>query len=235
MRIVSPFTDYYDFVAKRFGGGDPRIVYSRQPLTQTNPKLPGHPTKDVKVTNFHMDCPSMYERRYCKKGIYQYYCKYLVVVGKAYLLRWKVPYEEGVLQYTNSVNNYSIHDTDKDNTVGLWWFRKAHEFGIEYPFLVDACRKVGAPVFVINKVHFGGGPYVSKEEDTLEIDGQCPLLGKVGMAAIIDPYQMYQELAVFVGNKMKESPDMKPPVELDNKQRILKAGFDLKTSFRHRV
>ena len=43
---------------------------------------------------------------------------------------------------------------------------------------------------------------------------------------------MYQEISYFIGNTMNESPDIKPPVEISNKDKISKAGFDLKNSFR---
>jgi hypothetical protein len=33
---------------------------------------------------------------------------------------------------------------------------------------------------------------------------------------------------------MKESPDIKPPVEIHDKDKITGHGFDLKQSFRHR-
>jgi len=29
MKIISPFKDYYDWIAGKYGGGDPRMVYTR--------------------------------------------------------------------------------------------------------------------------------------------------------------------------------------------------------------
>jgi hypothetical protein len=53
--------------------------------------------------------------------------------------------------------------------------------------------------------------------------------------SLISPQQMYQDLAMFMGNRMKDTPDVQPPVELNNRQKIVKAGFDLIQSFRHRI
>ena len=39
MKIISPFKDYYDWVAGKYGGGDPRLVYKRT-------KIEGKDTKD---------------------------------------------------------------------------------------------------------------------------------------------------------------------------------------------
>ena len=39
MKIISPFKDYYDRIAGKYGGGDPRLVYKRT-------KIQGQDTKD---------------------------------------------------------------------------------------------------------------------------------------------------------------------------------------------
>jgi hypothetical protein len=38
-----------------------------------------------------------------------------------------------------------------------------------------------------------------------------------------------------MGNLMHNTPDINPPAVLSEKERIVKAGFDLKQSFRHRT
>jgi hypothetical protein len=90
------------------------------------------------------------------------------------------------------------------------------------PKLVDLCKEFGRPVFTLS--YKSGGSFT--------IDEVCPNLGAVGIASWIEADVIYQYLSYFVGNTMYDSPDTKPPVEVSNKNRILKAGFDLKTSFR---
>lgn len=46
------------------------------------------------------------------------------------------------------------------------------------------------------------------------------------------PEQMWQNIYSFISNVIRENPDTKPPVEISNNDKIHKAGFDIKTSFR---
>jgi hypothetical protein len=125
----------------------------------------------------------------------------------------------------------AIDETIKKNP--SWWFAKHEkgELGKEYPFLVDLSRKVKSPVFVILWVD---RKYRS-DKIYVKVAGQCPILKEIGMPTLIPAQQMYQELAYFVGNTMKDHPDTEPPVEVSNTSKILNAGFDLKQSFRNRV
>lgn len=216
MVIRSRFKDYYDFVATRFGGGDPRIVYTRGRL---------------KSNYFDGKCginsPKAYNRYYMRNRGPDMDYMYLIVCGRAYLLArpMSMVYEKF------DVNTFSMIDPEEDKDIPDW-IRRRQElvFGQEYPFLVDLCRTVGAPVFVIYDIS-----YKQNREATYSVCDQIPILGSIGMAQKIDPYQMYQDIAVFMGNRMKATPDTQPPVELSNTQKILKAGFDLKKSFRHRT
>jgi hypothetical protein len=79
----------------------------------------------------------------------------------------------------------------------------------------------GHPVFVIEKVQWAHW----KEDVEISIAPQCPVLGEIGLAKLIPPEQMYQDLAYFVGNLMFNSPDIEPPVELSNKQKIHQSWF----------
>ena len=38
MKIISPFKDYYDWVAGKYGGGDARLVYKRTKIEGKNTK-----------------------------------------------------------------------------------------------------------------------------------------------------------------------------------------------------
>lgn len=223
MRISSKFRDYYDFVADQFGGGDPRVTYARTRLTKMDPKNPEAGEIIVEVPHWG-ELPEPNHRGYFNRNDWWEF-RYLIVVGRAYLLA-----RPNTFLYNGDINSFQITDPPQDRKYSTYWRRDSFEFGVEHEFLVELSRAVKHPVFVINKLEW------RKQGKTLvHVDGQCPVLGRMGMAKRIDPYQMYQELAMFVGNKMRETPDTKPPVELDNKQKIVKAGFDLKKSFRHRV
>ena len=32
MKIISKFKDYYDFIGRKYGGGDPKVVYKRREI-----------------------------------------------------------------------------------------------------------------------------------------------------------------------------------------------------------
>jgi hypothetical protein len=236
MVIKSPFRDYYDFVAHQYGGGDPRIVYPRQriiPLPET--------CIYMEVENFLLRDPSrdwFYKLKNKKKMNYMY----LVIAGKAYLLGKPAPETGTKIDISTWKSDYDLASyqlqplEQKWEQANRWLFevnsnKYGIEFGKEHQFLVDLCRKINAPVFVISRVEYTNKPQVAR----VTICGQCPVLSRLGIPALISAQQIYQDLAMFVGNKMKDPPDTQPPVALSNKSKIVKAGFDLIQSFRHRV
>lgn len=219
MVIKSPFKDYYDFVANRYGGGDPKIVYVRN-----RPKRIG-----VWVER----CPLNDPNRYLDTTKH-FLLAYLIVCGRGYVLR----YDKAAwpLVEAEKINRYHLLPPDwtipEERQPRYRWFRSRTRLdlwgfvpGEENKFLIDLSLKVGEPVFAIVKIERG--------EDVM-LSPHCPNLGQIGLSSLISPEQMYQNLAMFVGNTMRVPPDTAPPVEVSNREKILKAGFDLRQSFRHR-
>ena len=220
MKINSPFKDYYDFVAYKYGGGDPRVVYPRQRVAHAI-------DVNIEIENCGLTDPRTYER--CSNHESHY--MYLVIAGKAFLIT--SPVQKTYSYKTDyDLSTYRIMQVDfKPEERGWIRHRQEIEFGKEYPFLIDLSRKVGAPVFVISAIEYQS----EWKKATVTVCGQYPVLGRLGVPAMISPEQMYADLSMFVGNKMRDTPDTKPPVELSNKKKIEKAGFDLRQSFRHRI
>lgn len=226
MVIQSPFKDYYDFVAKQYGGGDPKIVYVRNRLAP-----PGE-TKTVELQGrFLADLDRAY---YYRSDEPRYSRMYLILAGRAYLLERQIELYEFIDLNTEDVNRYRIKLIDpEEEKKAPWWRRRTSnrdlELEKEQPALVDLCRQIGEPVFVIGRVDS-----FADRKTRIKICGQCPILSQIGAPALFSPQQVYQDIAMFVGNRMKDPPDAAPPVEVSNRQKILKAGFDLVQSFRHR-
>jgi hypothetical protein len=230
--IQSPFKDYYDFVANQFGGGDPRIVYVRKRLTPQ--KNNGN---KIYESNFEIEI----EGGSPLVDLTSWFCGdqqetqtvFLVVAAKLY--RMTQPKNGMYRSYFTNVNNYKVQspeETAEDIKKRRYrWARHSFTYGIEQPFLVDLSRQIQAPVFVVREAH---GLWKSLKT-CITIAGQCPILQVVGMPTLIPPTRMYQDLAYFVGNTLHNTPEQQPPVEVTNEQKILKAGFDLKQSFRQRV
>jgi hypothetical protein len=228
MLIQSRFKDYYDFVAAQYGGGDPKVRYLRGGLRRTEIFVDRFPLADP-LSWPHLDA--------------DYELAYLIVAGKAYLLRRdKKPGRK--FSDFRVADAEAVSEADrKTRTAGRRYLAQRRvfggrdfdfTFGRQYDFLVSLHRAAGAPALVIDQVWRPASR--DRMQDRIQIDlwERCPVLKHLGMAAVVSPEQMYQELAYFVGNLMKVSPDIAPPVEVDNQHKILAAGFDLKTSFRHR-
>lgn len=224
MKIVSQFKDYYDHQAHLYGGGDPKIVYLRnrlKPLVQLGSM---HYVEEM----LYVDYPVKRDLRVLQTGLARdsIECKYLCVAGKYFLCMGN--HELEVLDPIKHPIQFG-HLTRKR------YFSQVQTYetlvGVEDPDLVGLSRAVGAPVFVIE-----GYIYDWRTKKTrLTIRTEVPILGDLGLPAIYPAEQLYQDLSYFIGNKMKDSPDLQPPTVLSDKDRIVQHGFDLKKSFRHRL
>ena len=62
-----------------------------------------------------------------------------------------------------------------------------------------------------------------------------PNLGELNFGRMIPAEQMWQDIRATITDVLRPNPDRAPPVEISNEDKIHKAGFDGKTSFRHPV
>lgn len=223
IQIKSQFKDYYDHVAHKFGGGDPSITYLRNRLTPLR-----HSYGTTFVDEIVVVQDGLMPLPYIDYGSCMDF-KWLSVVGKRYLL-------------VRTHTNYTLYTdwkifTEKDHPE-LWQkmnisrgrFSRINSTSLDYvgvfsDSLVELSRKVRAPVFTFR----------CNRSNNAMVDGNIPILGDLGMAKLISPEQLYQELSYFIGNVMKESPDMMPPTKMTDKEKITQHGFDNRISFRHRV
>lgn len=103
--------------------------------------------------------------------------------------------------------------------------------GCDDPQIIELSRIVNAPVFCVE-----GYSWIWREKKhLLHIEGAIPILASLGIPAIYSDEQIYQDIAYFIGNKIHKSPDITPPVDVSNVDKIKQAGFDLKTSFRPKM
>lgn len=235
MKIISKFKDYYDYVAHQYGGGDEKITYVRNGIDDDKcsivinvpshkfgdndmPYLPDWRTGDVRK-RFNVDF------------------KLLVVVGKSYLIvsrtvdtRFK--YETIPFAIINNKEHDDIIEEICDTRKRFWFgykYKMEDLIGVETKTMLTLSRIVKHPVFVITNYRYKDNQLI------VNIEPMIPNLGNMGMASFIRPEIMYQDISYFVGNTMHDTPDAKPPVSICENDRIVKAGFDLKKSFRHRI
>ena len=84
------------------------------------------------------------------------------------------------------------------------------------PLADQVFRDKGAPTFVTRGAR-------------LESRANAPL-GPLGFAAVVPPFQAYQDLAAYVDGVLGR--DVAPMVAISDRDQIVKKGFDLVTSFR---
>jgi hypothetical protein len=218
MIIKTNYKDYYDHIAHIYGGGDPKIVYVRPHRLKNLPSMSSF-YNNINRWDEKYDCESI-------QHLYDLHRRWNgwkneitgikgIVIGDIFFAQIKREKE----------NKYRLVTEEDMGKKQFWHKLELKDYINKHdPSLVTVCRTLDLPVFSFN-VTYGG----------LEVDEYIPKLGEIGIASYINPNDMYQHLSYFVGNTMKVSPDMMPPVEVDNKIRILNAGFDLKTSFRGKV
>lgn len=231
MIIKSKFKDYYDYVANQYGGGDPGVLYLRKEIQET---VVSDREMWSKISSFPADS-HYYGGGNGPKGWYDY--RWLVVAGRYFLLLKKNhahPAYDILSQETFHVLSEDLHADvfDKLMVKKDGWFQKTEEkLTVDYYInrqsdaLIALSKKVNAPVFVINALSRGGN---------IHIDERTPVLKDLGVASHISAEQVYQEIAYFLSNVLVDSPDVRPPVHISDKDMIVSKGFDLKQSFRHR-
>jgi hypothetical protein len=217
MVIQSKFKDYYDYVAHRYGGGDPRIVYQRKRIETTKVEMRECilPALDQVIPLYSTDkIPLEFA--------------FLVVAAAPYLLVRAADYRWKGLEGYRITNPRAL---DSQARPRYWRLPSWEWIGQPSKNLLELSRLIGAPVFVVTDLPW----YSPREGVTVQVDELCPVLKELGMPALISPEQMYQQLAYFMGNTMHPSPDTQPPVEVSNRDKIVAAGFDLQQSFRNRT
>lgn len=215
MKIISKFTDYYDNVAWTYGGGDPKIRYERRNLEDVGP--------------FKMDLPLAPLR-----DKWQYSClrddylhRSLIVGNRIYAIfsadnqHWFLP----DLEHEIVTQNPPFHWREEYKGKELYY--------VKTDKAIDLCRLVAQPVFWLDYDILGRR---KNEPPNITVLSEVPRLCEIhNFAKFYPPDQIYQDLSYVIGNLMHNPPDDNPPVQVDEKIRLQKKGFDLKISFRGKV
>lgn len=233
MVIKSQFKDYYDYVAHQYGGGDPNIVYLRNRLVPLKSTGTHHYVENVRV-----DYMIKRDLRLLDKSPHKdrFDYKFLAIAAKWFLLvgvGFKNEYGIDAIRY--EVLDAEKHPSQHAALTKRHWYRQSvtHEdlVGCDDSNLIGLHRKLQAPVFIVEGYSYDW----KRKNTTLVIQSEIPILSSLGLPAIYAAEKLYQDLSYFVGNLMRDTPDLQPPVNVSDKDRIMQHGFDLKESFRHRV
>lgn len=229
VKIVSKFRDYYDFISNRYGA-DPTCVYMRG-------KVPGACaiTKDWNHKNAHPF--DQHERKVDEATIWN--VQYIVAGESVFpVLEVRSKSDDpdvSALQGDNCI--YRLLDKETfEHIVGnkrrhydkkITWDNLLSSF--ETPSFKKAIKaitiKAGVPVFRVTMCN----------ASDCRIEELTPILKDFGIPSACAPEVMWQGIYTTMTSVLRHDPDKAVPVKLANDARVEKAGFDLKTSFRHPV
>ena len=220
MKIISPFNDYYDSVAWTWGGGDPKIRYERRDF-DSDMKIKHREIEAPLSVRFHRDMHNSYAER-------------LVIVGERVytIFRTYDDYLRGLPKYFLPDAMHEIITKDRKH-LRDWKKEGPRILYHKSPHAIELCKRVGQPVFWIASQYYPKAKWIDKEDHFIEIAKDIPRLSEIKNFARSYPAdQIYQDLSYGLGNLMHTPPDHNPPVQVEEKVRIEKKGFDRKTSFR---
>lgn len=229
MKIESPYTEYYDHIARQYGGGDPKTTYQRDRVTrlidqdeallkQRTDYSPLHPVRDhhyVRDYAILVFCGRPYSiesQRYCTLDDRNAYWTGKPLVDG--LFGWRLTVEPVELEF---------------RYFGRGEWGKLQSPQAEHEYLAIA-RRLKCPVFWVDSAE---GPDRWKY---IQVRERVPKLSEIqGFPARFPAEQVYQDIAYFLGNTIHENPDGMPVPKLSNDEKIVSQGFDPRRSFRPKM
>lgn len=227
MLIISKYKDYYDHVLKKTGI-DNKIVFNRGTFEKQ--------IYYIKSSNGLNLCPknllsNKYERELKKLPIVDF--SILIICGKPIFI--KTIKEVDSIVTIEDLKDKDVY-SDLSNIVKFGYFeyykikkekRKEYLHGKIYNN--DSCtkeidqlsRNLKSPIFKI----------IKWDKEEIMVAYNSPILSEIkGIPEMFPAEKLFNEISFYIGNVINADPEI---VEVSNKSKILKAGFDLKTSFRN--
>jgi len=210
--VISKFTDYYDQVAHTYGK-DPLIRYERLEIKNTGP---------FEFRSLMAPFGTFRSSDYGKRP--------LIVGERVYTVFYKL--QEYPIKYFLADASHEMFD--KPSHVRRHYRNEPYYFKSSYA--IELCRLIGQPVFWIENSWYEfdkDRKIKGRGEHFIKVSRNPPILCEIANFAKLYPAdQIYQDLSHVMGNLMHNPPDDNPPVQVDEKVRWAKKGFDAKTSFR---
>jgi len=238
MKIQSKFKDYYDYVGQQFGE-DPQTVYIRN---KVDPKrLTFIKRRDLQTHETLVNSFKFFNVRHDTATNTDW--KVIYIVAGAYIFPMafgtKETYHPSTQEtsvsnvYANLdesfyqwISSYTITHPRTGRIRSYGTARSYQQFreALEKPDFKAKVRtmivELDTPVFLLRETG---------------VDKRVPVLADYGIPSLVSPTEMWQNIYTTLTNALRNDPDKDPPVTLANNQRIEKAGFDLKTSFRNPI
>lgn len=204
MLIITKHKDYYDYVGKLYGE-DKLCVWNRN---NTNPTLY---TELDNINKF--DCSNQPYTRH--SHLYPDYKKIICsVAGDVHMLLF---HKNNYVGYLNHNDSFAVQHS---------WDKFSRGDSMVFP---DNQRAIEIHKTIKQPIFFAETSY-TKWITVLKYNPPIEHIKVV--KDFYSPEQIWQKLYHFCSNVLRENPDTMQPVQVDDKTKIVQAGFDLKTSFR---
>ena len=203
MKIKSPFKDYYDYIAHQYGGGDPRVLYIRSKITAIDGVNRKNLTYSRPKGGAYYNLSRIRQTEFVFKWCIVCGIQYLIVCPsvESYKLSAYSLLTDSHPAMKELQNNHSVPKFISDR-LGPGILQR---HGKNLPDAINLSRSVKSPVFTMDV-----------RDTCIEIDDIVPNLKVLGFDKLIQPEQMYQNIALWVGNTLKDSPDDNPPKSISN-------------------
>jgi hypothetical protein len=222
MKIISNEKDYYDYLSHIYGI-DPKIVYkrkfSRKPLNEKELLIKSRPIDFYGYIKYRNSTyANTLKRLYGENLSYIIIsiCGNLHVVRDVKGLKEDQPFDS---TYT-LLNDEELDMFSKSNYFGnnLYYYLNSN---YDKNYWIDLHKKLQEPILFIE--------YINHEK--IILTDNILLKNIKGLAEKYPPELIYQQISQFISYHFNTN---EPPLELNDKEKIIKSGFDLKKSFRHR-
>lgn len=238
MRIVSKFKDYYDHVGHTYGWSGPSrddpIVYIRDRLNASERAqsrlLIGRLEVELTEKSSPFNATFSYDLQYLSHFEYDREVRigYLVVGCTMYLVH----------QPKDSLEVILGAPPEEESRLKSWYHQywkavcKQEVIDVsDCPSIKELGRVLQAPVYMIV-----GHLTANRKKNIMIVEQDIRKLSSIkGFAASVPATKVWQDIEYCMTNMMRENPDITPPVQLTDKERLVQHGFDVKQSFRHRV
>lgn len=226
MRIISKQKDFYDHVSAF--GIDKTVVYVRSPKQIKN---------DQEFEIRELQIPLASNRLYEQKPYVTVHTVYVLVCGRMDRFFYRSDYNgEPFISFDDMLNQEPKLRSKSD-----WFYRNWNE---NHPFDPNKDYSYLNDKYDANIIVFGidfSSPVIDKGNQLSIVDGiikditfdsrsavlDAPILGMLGLGSFVDPFEIWTAIEMRLSMKTTET------VEVSDKTKVQKAGFDVKKSFRN--
>lgn len=230
MKIISTYKDYYDYLAYIYGI-DNSIIFNRRPfkILKQGTIFESIKSATKSVLRHYSFTPYPYTKN---DGLYKF--KWLIICGRHFLLVSEKKQDSKFTEYTPykllSLVQYEFFLSKWDGYRKL----KPYDYFVGDNHVDSMCIEISKliknPIFELSDDINLFGKDISTDRNYYEF--KSSRLDDYDIARVYPPQKLYQDISYFLGNTLNDTPDIKPPVEVSNKDKITGHGFDLITSFR---